>query len=284
MRLVVISGKGGTGKTTIANSIAELEASPARIDGDVEASNMYLYYGGENIYKEAFTASQLARVNMDLCTRCGKCNEVCRFRAIDRGLVDELSCEGCTACSLVCPVDAISFVEEKTADIYDTEIPQGNIIWARMEIGGDGSGLLISRMRQLARPHEIKGELTILDGSPGIGCPVIASLTGNDWALIVTEPSRSGLEDFIRVYKLTQHFKIPVLACINKYDINEEMTGEIEGYCRENKIPLVGKIPYDDMVIQSINDLKPIINYKDSVANQAIREMWDLVKNNYIKI
>ena len=284
MRLAVVSGKGGTGKTTIATSIAELEQSFVRIDGDVEASNMYLYYDGENIDSEYFSGGKIANIDLEICTKCGLCNEVCKFDAIDKGVVDELRCEGCIACSVVCPVDAIDFVEEKTADICTTKIPNGNIFWAQMEIGGDGSGLLISRMRQKAEKYETREDITILDGSPGIGCSVIASITANDWVLIITEPTKSGLEDFNRIYELTKHFNIPALACINKYDINEEMTKEIENYCMKNKIPLVGKIPYDEVVIESINNLKPIIYYENSKANLAIREMWNEIKKNYLKI
>ncbi|NMA86152.1 MAG: 4Fe-4S binding protein [Tissierellia bacterium] len=284
MRLAIISGKGGTGKTTIATSLAELSQSPIRIDGDVEASNMYLYYNGENLSREYFSGGKVAQVDLDICTNCGLCNEVCKFDAINNGIVNELKCEGCIACSVVCPVEAIEFVDEKTADIYDTEIPHGNIIWASMEIGGDGSGLLISKMRKNAEKYETKENLTILDGSPGIGCSVISSITANDWTLIVTEPTKSGLEDFKRIYKLTKHFHIPALACINKYNINEEMSGEIENYCMENEIPLVGKIPYDEIIIESINNLKPIIEYPESIANKAIREMWNEISENYLKI
>lgn len=284
MRLAIVSGKGGTGKTTIATSIAELEQSALRIDGDVEASNMYLYSNGENIDREYFSGGKVAKVDLNTCTSCGLCNKVCKFNAIDKGIVNELKCEGCIACSVVCPVNAIDFVEEKTADIYDTKIPHGNIIWADMEIGGDGSGLLISRMRRKGEKYETKEGLTILDGSPGIGCSVIASITANHWTLIVTEPTKSGLEDFIRIHELTKHFSIPALACINKYNINEKITREIEDYCEKNEIPLVGKIPYDEMVMESINNLKPIIHYENSIANLAIRKMWSEIKENYLKI
>lgn len=284
MRLGIISGKGGTGKTTIAVSIAELEKASIRIDADVDASNMYLYYDGKDIDKEYFSGNDIASVDKDLCIKCGKCNEVCRFDAINMGDVNPLKCEGCGACTLVCPNEAISLVEQKTADIYTTEVSNGKIFRADMEIGGDGSGLLVSRLRKKAEEYETKSGLTILDGSPGIGCPVIASITNNDKVLIVTEPTKSGLEDFTRVFQLTEHFNIPALACINKYDINEEVTNEIEIYCKDKGIPLVGKIPYDETVVKSINDLKPIIYYENSKANCAIREMWKEIKENYINI
>lgn len=284
MRFGIISGKGGTGKTTIAVSIAELEKDAIRIDADVDASNMYLYYDGEIVEKEEFFGNDIAIVDSSKCIECGKCDEVCKFDAIHRGKVDTLRCEGCGACAFVCPENAISFKEEKAADIYITKTDNGRIFSSRMKIGADGSGLLVSRLRKRAEEFEDESSLTILDGSPGVGCAVIASITANDWVLIVTEPTKSGMSDFIRAHQLTEHFNIPTLACINKYDINEEVTKDIENYCKSKDIPLVGKIPFDEMVVKSINDLKPIIYYKDSRANLAIRKMWDLIKENYINI
>lgn len=282
MRLGIISGKGGTGKTTIAISIAELEKGSVSIDADVDASNMYLYYDGKDIDSEYFSGNDVAQVNTDICTKCGRCNEVCRFNAIYKGEVDTLKCEGCGACQIVCPEAAIFLVEQKTADIYVTETSSGKIFRADMEVGGDGSGLLVSRLRKKAEQYQTKSGFTILDGSPGVGCAVIASITNNDRVLIVTEPTKSGKEDFIRAYELTKHFNIPALACINKYDINEDMSFEIESFCKEEGIPLVGKIPFDDIIVDSINNLKSIIYYEDSKANQAIRQMWDIIKENYI--
>ncbi|MBZ2176041.1 ATP-binding protein [Schnuerera sp. xch1] len=282
MRLGIISGKGGTGKTTIAISIAELEKGSVSIDADVDASNMYLYYDGKDIDSEYFSGNDVAQVNTDTCTKCGRCNEVCRFNAIYKGEVDTLKCEGCGACQIVCPEAVISLVEQKTADIYVTETSSGKIFRADMEVGGDGSGLLVSRLRKKAEQYQTKSGFTILDVSPGVGCAVIASITNNDRVLIVTEPTKSGKEDFIRAYELTKHFNIPALACINKYDINEDMSFEIESFCKEEGIPLVGKIPFDDIIVDSINNLKSIIYYEDSKANQAIRQMWDIIKENYI--
>ncbi|CCQ97516.1 MinD superfamily P-loop ATPase containing an inserted ferredoxin domain [[Clostridium] ultunense Esp] len=282
MKLGIISGKGGTGKTTIAISIAELEKGSISIDADVDASNMFLYYDGEDIDKEYFSGSEIAQVDSNICTQCGQCNQVCKFDAIDMGKVNPLKCEGCGACQIICPVDAINLVEQKTADIYETQTPIGKIFRADMEIGGDGSGLLVSRLRKKAEKHESKSGVTILDGSPGIGCAVIASITNNDLVLIVTEPTKSGKEDFIRVHQLTEHFGIDSIVCINKYDINEDMSLEIENYCKEEEIPVVGKIPFDEEIVESINSLKPIIYYEDSKANLAIREMWKTIKEKYI--
>lgn len=282
MKLGIISGKGGTGKTTIAISIAELEKGSISIDADVDASNMFLYYDGKDIDKEYFSGNEIAQVDSNICIQCGQCNQVCKFDAIDMGKVSPLKCEGCGACEIICPVDAISLVEQKTADIYETQTPTGKIFRADMEIGGDGSGLLVSRLRKKAEKDESESGITILDGSPGIGCSVIASITNNDLVLIVTEPTKSGKEDFIRVHQLTEHFGIDSIVCINKYDINEDMSLEIESYCKEKEIPLVGKIPFDEKIVESINNLKPIIYYEDSRANLAIREMWKTIKEKYI--
>ncbi len=280
MRIAIVSGKGGTGKTTIAVSIGELEKDSIKIDGDVDASNIYLYYDGENEYKGNFFGSSIAVVDPSICIQCGKCDEVCKFDAIKSGKVNELKCEGCGACTLVCPEKAIKLEEEKTAEMYITETSNGIISRAEMEIGGDGSGLLIAKLRKNAKDYEKESKFVIIDGSPGIGCPVISSITGNDVVIIVTEPTRSGMEDFIRVNQLTKHFNILAFVCINKYDINEEIALEIEGYCNSQGISVVGKIPYDEIIVESINELKPIIYYEDSKANYAIRKMWENIKEN----
>jgi len=283
MKLAIISGKGGTGKTTIAVSILELEKGSLSVDADVDASNMHLFYNGVDIEKEYFSGSSIAKVNEDLCINCGKCNEVCRFDAIDKGIVNKLKCEGCGACEIVCPNKAITLEKEKSADIYTTKTSSGYMVRADMEIGAEGSGLIISRLRKKANEYKSETNLTILDGSPGIGCSVISSITNNDLVLIVTEPTKSGKEDFKRVYQLTKHFNIPALACINKYDINNKMSIEIENYCKSENIPLVGKIPFDNMIIDSINNLKPIVYYENSIANKAIRSMWSKIKKDYLK-
>lgn len=278
MNIAIVSGKGGTGKTTIALSIGELEKGTVKIDGDVDASNMYLYYNGEDENMGDFFGAKVAVVDSSICIQCGKCSNACKFNAIKNGIVNKLKCEGCSTCSLVCPVEAIKLEDEKTAEMYITKEPNGIISRAEIEIGGEGSGLLISELRKNVREYEKNSEYTIIDGSPGIGCSVISSITGNDATIIVTEPTKSGLKDLIRVYELTKHFNIPAFTVINKYDINEEMVLEIENFCKDEGIPVVGKIPYDETIARSINELKPIIYYENSMANKAIREMWKNVK------
>ena len=235
MQVTVLSGKGGTGKTTIAVGIAETIKNSIKIDCDVDAANMYLYYKGKQTEEESFYSGKTARINLDKCIRCGKCFRNCKFDAIKDYKVDSLKCEGCGVCKLVCPVGAIEMSDNHIADIIEEKLDTGYLIRADMEIGADGSGRLITKLRNKAKNND---EVIIIDGSPGIGCPVIASITNTDFCLIVTEPTLSGLNDLERVLELINSFKIKVLVCINKYDINLNMTENIENYCRENNIEI----------------------------------------------
>jgi len=279
MELVVLSGKGGTGKTTIATAIAELTKNVVKVDCDVDAPNLYLFYKGSNIKKEYFYGRKKAVINQSLCIKCRKCEEVCRNGAIKSGEINLYKCEGCGTCTLVCPSNAIKLKDKKSADIFITKTDKGIISRAEMDIGSNGSGKLITSLRKNAKRYSDENTLTIIDGSPGIGCPVISSVTNSDISLIVTEPTRSGMEDFKRVAILCKSLGVFMLVCINKFDINEEISKEIKIYCNEHQMKVVGKIPYDDTVMKSINELKSIIYYENSVANTAIREMWKNIKN-----
>lgn len=274
MELVVLSGKGGTGKTTIATALSELAKDVVRIDCDVDAPNFYLFYKGKDIDKVDFIGGNKAVINKELCLKCGKCEAVCKFDAIENFKVNHFLCEGCGACTLICPNKSISLEKEKVADTFITEIDNGIISRAEMEIGADGSGKLITQLRKNAKRFSTNKKLTIIDGSPGLGCPVISSITGSDSILVVTEPTKSGLEDLMRVVTLCKHFGILTMVCINKYDINEEVSLNIERYLNEEEVNLVGKIPYDDIVRKSINELKPITSYNNSSAKDAIEKMW----------
>ncbi|EGO87340.1 4Fe-4S binding protein [Clostridium botulinum C] len=281
MEIVVLSGKGGTGKTTIATAISELAKDVVRVDCDVDAPNLYLFYKGNDIKKKEFYGGKIAEINYNLCISCGKCQKVCRFDAISNNKIDSYSCEGCGTCIIVCPNNAIKLKEEKSANMYITKTDKGIISRANMDIGSEGSGKLIAELRENAKEYISENTLTIIDGSPGIGCSVISSITGSDMALIVTEPTKSGLEDLKRVSDLCNHFRVPINVCINKYDINLDMTQEIESFCKKENIDIIGEIPFDDTVVKSINELKPITYYHESKANLAIRDMWSKL---YLKI
>lgn len=279
MELVVLSGKGGTGKTTIATSLSELAGDIIRIDCDVDAPNFYMFYEGKDIERDQFIGGKKAYIDEALCIKCGKCETVCRFGAISDCKINSFSCEGCGTCILVCPQKAINFEDEKIADTYITRLNKGVISRAEMEIGSDGSGKLISYLRKNGKKFNNDEKLIISDGSPGIGCSVISSITGSDVVLVVTEPTKSGLEDLMRVVALCEHFGVFTMVCINKFDINEEMSNKIEEFIKRESLMLAGKIPYDDTVMKSINELKPIIDYEDSKAASAIKEMWQNMKN-----
>lgn len=278
MELTIISGKGGTGKTMIAVALAALSGNSIKADCDVDAPNLYLYYDGNDIKKERFYAAKKAAIDPRFCTQCGRCEPVCRFDAISRFAVDSINCEGCGACMLVCPEKAISLKPQHSADVYLTQTPDGMLSRAKMTVGSDGSGKLITQLRKNARKFLEPDSILLIDGSPGIGCPVISSVTATDLVLLVAEPTLSGLGDLKRVAELCRHFGITTLACINKSDINPKIAQEIKAYCTQTGITLIGEIPFDDTVMRSVNELKPITCYKDSAACGAVTRMWENLK------
>lgn len=279
MELVVLSGKGGTGKTTIVAALSELAEDIVKVDCDVDAPNLYMFYNGKDIEESEFIGGKKAVIDNSVCIKCGKCKSVCRFDAVKNYSIDMFLCEGCGTCKLICPQNAIKLIDEKAADAYITELDKGIISRAEMNIGSDGSGKLIAFLRRNAERYSEDEKLTIIDGSPGIGCAVISSITGSNAVLVVTEPTKSGLEDLKRVTALCEHFGVSTMICINKYDINEDITEKIEDFISEKKLVLVGKVPYDDTVMKAINELKPITFYEGSIAKKAIENMWHNIKN-----
>ena len=274
MAISVLSGKGGTGKTTVVAALSELTKNVIKVDCDVDAPNLYLFYKGMDVEKKNFYGGKKAKINKSLCIECEICEEVCKFGAIKNWTIDPFSCEGCGACTLVCPQNAIKLVDEKTADTFITKTDKGIISRAMMGIGSDGSGKLVTELRKNAKRFTENNSIIILDGSPGIGCSVIASITDTDIALIVTEPTRSGLDDLKRILELAEHFETQVMICVNKYDINPDMTSQIENFAREKNLFVVGKIPFDKLLMKSVNTLKPITEFAESPARKAIEEMW----------
>jgi MinD superfamily P-loop ATPase len=274
MVISVLSGKGGTGKTTVVAALSELAKNVIKVDCDVDAPNLYLFYKGMDVEKKNFYGGKKAKLDKSLCIECEICEKVCKFGALKNWTIDPFSCEGCGACTLVCPQNAIKLLEEKTADAFITKTDKGIISRAMMGIGSDGSGKLVTELRKNARRFTENNSIVILDGSPGIGCSVIASITDTDIALIVTEPTRSGLDDLKRMLELAEHFETQVMICVNKYDINPDMTSQIENFARDKNLFVVGRIPFDKLVMKSVNTLKPITEFVESPARKAIGEMW----------
>ncbi|SEW44726.1 ATP-binding protein [[Clostridium] fimetarium] len=274
MVISVLSGKGGTGKTTVVAALSELAQEVIKVDCDVDAPNLYLFYKGVDVEKKDFYGGKKAEINKNLCFECEICEEVCKFGAITNWVVDPFACEGCGACTIVCPQNAISLVEEKTADTFLTKTDKGIISRAMMGVGSDGSGKLVTYLRKNVKHFEEDNGITIIDGSPGIGCSVIASITETDVVLIVTEPTKSGLDDLKRILVLAERFETQVMICINKYDINLEMASQIEAYAKEKNLFVVGKIPFDKKVMESVNTLRPITEFENSSARKAIEAMW----------
>lgn len=284
MQLVIISGKGGTGKTTIASSFAHLgDSDIIKVDCDVDASNLHLMFDGETLGKNDFYGAKVAEIQDTKCINCGKCIEVCRFGAIyttnNRTIINPLKCEGCGACNLICDKKAIDLEYEVTGKTFITQTSKGIISRAEMFPGAEGSGKLVTNVRTNANKIGSKNKSNyIIDGSPGIGCAVMASITGCDYCVIVTEPSQSGYEDFMRIHELTKHFGIEGFVVINKFDINLDISNKIEMYCRDQEMQLIGKVPFDDYVGVSINEGEPVVSYENSIAGQSIIKIWDELK------
>lgn len=279
MQLIILSGKGGTGKTTVAASFAYLNEESIKVDCDVEASNLHIILQGTNVEENPFSGAKIAKIDPEKCTKCGECERVCRFNAISHYIVDELKCEGCAACMVICPNQAVSLNDEVTGKTMITQTGKGILSHAEMEIGAEGSGKLVTEVRKNAGKFKKDGDMFLLDGSPGVGCPVMASLTGCDAALIVVEPTQSGLADFLRVLELIRFFRIRPFVCINKYDLNNSITREISRTCWKEKVPVIGEIPFDPIVKQAVNELKPVVLYPESPAGKQIRMLWNRLQN-----
>jgi len=272
----VLSGKGGTGKTTLVASFAALTQRIVVTDCDVDAPNLHLLMKPKTLETQEFTGSRLVAIDETKCIQCGECEESCRFEAIKELAVDPVLCEGCGVCAYVCPVEAIELKERISGYAYISKTKYGPMSHARLNPGAENSGKLVTLVRQNARQiAEKEGcELILNDGPPGIGCPVIASVGGVDVGLIVVEPTLSGIHDMKRALVLLNHFQISPLVCINKYDLNIKNTSRIEEFCRTNEVIVAGRIPFDPLVTRAMVAGKPVVEYSPkSRVSEAIAEL-----------
>jgi MinD superfamily P-loop ATPase len=278
-QLAIVSGKGGTGKTTLTAAFASLAKNKVLVDCDVDAADLHLLLQPKVLFQEKYFGGRFPRVDFDKCNQVGLCTKMCRFKAIDNGVVDLLSCEGCGFCTHVCPEEAITMEEALSGDWFVSETPFGPFIHARLEIGGENSGKLVTVVRKKAMEvaKEKNLDLILIDGPPGIGCPVTASLTGVNLVLVVTEPTLSGIHDLERILKLSDHFKIPSMVCINKFDINLDNTDQIVSYCEKNGSQVVGKIPYEPKIVEALVNRKTLMDYPCHEVQGIVRQMWEAV-------
>lgn len=276
IRLAVISGKGGTGKTMITAALAWLlPGSLMFADCDVDAANLELILSPTLIRTEPFMGMKTAVIDPALCSRCGECKEHCRFDAIeylaDTCRVDPLRCEGCAVCTVVCPATAVTMQPRQTGEIKYSETAQGHLVHARLVPGAGNSGLLVHAVKKTAMELDRDCDLFLIDGPPGTGCPLISTISGTDIMLIVTEPSVSGLHDLKRVVTVCRQFRPRILVAINRFDLELSLTEKIQCWCDEEKIPMIGKIPFDPAVIESVRRGVPVTEYGSTPAAQAIQ-------------
>ena len=275
--LVVLSGKGGTGKTSIVGSFAAIAENKVLADCDVDAADLHLLLNPTTTEEQEFWSGQVALIDEDKCTQCGLCEDICRFEAIHDFKVDPTSCEGCGFCYNVCPDEAIEMRDCLSGHWFISQTRYGPLVHAKLGIAEENSGKLVALVRQNAKLIcEKEGlEYIITDGPPGIGCPVISSLSGANLALLVTEPTLSGIHDLERVLGVCHHFGVPALVCVNKYDINEENTRHIEKFCNSQGVELASKIPLDNIVTEALIRNLPVVEYSHNGVSREIERLWE---------
>jgi len=277
--VVVLSGKGGTGKTSIVGSFSALAQSKVLADCDVDAADLHLLLSPSVKENHEFWSGQIAAIDEEKCTQCGLCQNVCHFAAIHDFKVDSISCEGCGFCFHICPEEAITMKESLSGHWFISDTKYGPLVHARLGIAQENSGKLVALVRQQAKliAEKQRFDYIISDGPPGIGCPVISSLAGADLALLVTEPTLSGIHDLERVIGVCRHFDVPALVCVNKYDLNEDNTHQIERYGLAQGVEVASKIPFDNVVTEALVKGLPIVEYSQGRVTQEIKSLWQYI-------
>jgi MinD superfamily P-loop ATPase len=288
--LAIVSGKGGTGKTSITAAFAALADRKVLADCDVDAADLHLVLQPEVLRDEPFSGGNKARIREDVCTDCGLCADNCHFHAIAypppsaamvKPLINPIFCEGCRVCERICPVGAVTLEPAQSGRWFVSRTPYGPMVHAQLGIAQGNSGKLVTLVRQEAQAlAEQQGlDLIIIDGPPGVGCPVIASVTGVDLVLVVTEPTLSGRHDLQRVVELTAHFRIPVMLCINKWDIHPGLADQIEAEARSHGVALAGRIRYDRLVTEAQIRRTTVTALEESAVGDDIINLWRRVLN-----
>ena len=281
--LVVISGKGGTGKTSLMAAFASLAENNVLCDADVDAADLHLLMDPDIKERHDFKGGGTAIIDKDRCIECGLCRDLCRWNAISEAfIVDPIECEGCGVCVDFCPETAIDFPVKTCGEWFISNTRFGPMVHARLGIAEENSGKLVTLVRQEAKKLAEKNKLDLLitDGPPGVGCPVIASVGGASAVLIVAEPTVSGLHDMERVAQLAAHFKVPVLVCVNKFDLNFDQTESIEKLAKENSITTVGRVPFDPVFTESMVQGQTVLEYVgNSKIRSSISEIWRNIRN-----
>ena len=278
--LVVISGKGGTGKTSITASFAAMASKAMLADCDVDAADLHLLLNPEIKAKHEFICGHGAEVQAEKCVGCGACFELCRFNAIKmldgKAEIDPYSCEGCGVCVRFCPVLAIDFPERLCGEWYESETRYGCMVHAKLAPAAENSGKLVAQVRKAAKEsaERLGCDMILVDGPPGIGCPVIASVGGASAVLVITEPTVSVEHDLERVLKLARHFEIPAMVCVNKWDLNSEVTERIEKKASALDAKVVGRIPYDKIFTEAMVAGELVVNHAGSEASKSIVNTW----------
>lgn len=277
-QLLILSGKGGTGKTTIASAFIKLADAKAYADCDVDAPNLHLITGWNSEPKKTdYYGLPKAEINTELCIECNQCRQNCRFDAISadkKYKVDSFACEGCGVCEYVCPVEAVSLKPAVAGELMLYANEEKVFSTAQLKMGSGTSGMLVTEVKKQMKSAAGDAHLAIIDGSPGIGCPVIASLSGVDMVLIVAEPSISGISDMERIINTAAKFGTKTAVCINKYDTNIENTGKIEEFCKKQGLSFIGRIPFDSNAVKAINNGQTIVDI-DCASGAAVKAVYN---------
>lgn len=287
MELAIISGKGGTGKSSIAAAFATMGSNVILADCDVDAANLYLLFNPEHEEEEAFTGSHKAMVNHGKCSLCGQCIPVCRFGAISEKdgkiIISETACDGCFLCSHICPEQAITMQKNDKSRMYSGKFRNGCMVYGWLAPGEENSGKLVNLIREKVKKmaQQNGSSNIIIDGPPGTGCPVISTITGTDKVLIVTEPGISGLSDLQRTIELVQGFNYPAMVLINKYDLNQKMTSRIEAFCRSADVPVIGKLSFNPQITEAMLNCKSIVEWMPcSETSKKLQNIFNQILNH----